>query len=70
MNLFLNDIILRPSCYACKFKGGRSNSDLTIADCWGIKQLTSEMDDDKGISLVMINTNTGNNLMFLKNAIS
>ena len=63
MNLFLNDIILRPSCYACKFKGGRSNSDLTIADCWGIKQLASEMDDDKGISLVMINTNTGNNLM-------
>ncbi len=63
MNLFLNDIILRPSCYTCKSKGGRSGSDLTIADCWGIKLLAPEMDDDKGISLVMINTALGDKMM-------
>lgn len=59
MRIFLDNVILRPSCYNCKAKGGRSGSDLTIADFWRIEQLNPEMDDDKGTSLVLVHTDKG-----------
>lgn len=59
MKSFLRDIILRPSCYACKAKAGRSHSDVTIADFWGIQSIYPEMDDDKGTGLVFANTRKG-----------
>ena len=45
MRAFLANLILRPSCHACPAKSGRSHSDLTIADFWGINQLNPQMDD-------------------------
>lgn len=59
MRIFLDNVILRPSCYDCKAKEGRSGSDLTIADFWGINKLLPEKDDDRGTSLVMVNTKKG-----------
>lgn len=59
MNAFLRDMILRPSCYACKTRECRSHSDITIADFWGIQNILSQMDDDKGTGLVMIHTEKG-----------
>lgn len=59
MRAFLANIILRPSCYACPAKGGRSKSDMTIADFWGIDQLNPEMFDDRGTSLLLIHTKRG-----------
>ena len=59
MKAFLSDIILRPSCYECRAKGGRSNSDITLADFWGISSIFPEMNDDKGTSMVFINTDKG-----------
>lgn len=59
MRAFLRDMILRPSCYNCQAKGGRSHSDITIADFWGINVEIPEMDDDKGTGLVLINTDRG-----------
>lgn len=59
MNAFLANLILRPSCYSCPAKGGRSNSDITIADFWGIDQVNPEMFDDRGTSLVLIHTERG-----------
>lgn len=63
MRAFLANLILRPSCHACHAKGGRSHSDLTIADFWGINQVNPLMDDDKGTSLVLIHTEKGNNAL-------
>ena len=60
MKAFLQDLILRPSCYACKAKGCSSRSDVTIADFWGVSSLFPDMDDDKGTGLVFINTKKGN----------
>lgn len=60
MKAFLQDIILRPSCYACKVRGGSSQSDITIADFWGVSTIFPEIDDDKGTSLVFVNTAKGN----------
>lgn len=59
MNAFLRDMILRPSCHGCKAKECRSNSDITIADYWGIQEVCPKMDDDKGTGLVMIHNPKG-----------
>ena len=70
-------LIARPSCYACQLKGeGRSGSDLTLADCWGVEQLlpatTGQPDaeaararlcDDKGSSLVIVRSSRGEALL-------
>lgn len=59
MRAFLTDMILRPSCHNCQAKAGRSHSDITIADYWGISEEHPGMDDDKGTGLVMVNTAKG-----------
>ena len=59
MNLFLSDVILRPSCYNCRFKDMSRVSDITLGDAWGIKRIMPEMDDDKGTSLLLIHTEKG-----------
>lgn len=59
MRAFLSDMILRPSCHDCRAKQGRSHSDITIADFWGINVEMPEMDDDKGTGLVLVNTEKG-----------
>lgn len=50
---------LRPICYECPFKNCKSGSDITMADYWGINELHPEMDDDKGTSMVYLNTEKG-----------
>ena len=59
INGFLSNVYLRPSCYRCKCKNGVSHSDITIADYWGIHRLMPDFDDDKGVSLVLLNTSAG-----------
>lgn len=54
---FLVDLYLRPSCHACPTKCLKSGSDVTIGDFWGIEKVMPEMDDDKGVSVVMVNRN-------------
>lgn len=56
---FLKDIYLRPSCYECPSKAGKSGSDITIADYWGIYSIIPELDDDKGVSAIVVNTAKG-----------
>ena len=55
MKGFLSDLYLRPSCYACAAKSGKSGSDITIGDLWGAPSIIGNEDDDKGTSLVLIN---------------
>jgi hypothetical protein len=56
---FLKNLYLRPSCYQCPSKAFKSGSDITIGDYWGISNVLPEFDDDKGVSLVMINSIKG-----------
>lgn len=55
MKAFLFNLSLRPSCYACATKIKNSQSDIVIADFWGIDQIKPEIDDNKGCSLVIVN---------------
>lgn len=56
---FARNYYLRPSCYNCKSKNGRSHSDLTLADFWGIEKIDDAFNDDKGTSAVLVNTDKG-----------
>lgn len=59
MRGFLRDLYLRPSCHACPAKCLKSGSDITLGDWWGIDSLMSEIDDDRGVSAVTVNTEKG-----------
>lgn len=50
---------MRPSCYDCKFKGLPKKSDITLADFWGIENIAPEMDENKGTSMILINSSKG-----------
>ena len=56
------NLLTRPSCYECHFKGFPQKADITLADFWGIEELDNSMDQDKGTSLVMINSDKGMSL--------
>ncbi len=65
LKLFLQNLSLRDSCYNCSFKKKYRNSDVTIADYWGINNVHKNMNDDKGTSLLIINTDKGDELFNL-----
>lgn len=56
----ISNLLCRPSCYDCRFKGLPFASDITLADCWGaVKGLSSEFNNDLGTSLAICNTSKG-----------
>lgn len=63
MQGFLGNLYLRPSCYSCHFRECRSGSDITIGDFWGIDKIRPELDDDKGLSLVIANNKQSDDLL-------
>lgn len=52
-----HDLCVRESCFHCHYKREERISDVTIGDFWGIEG--TEMDDDRGTSAVIINTEQG-----------
>lgn len=63
MKSFLKNICLRPSCYECEFKSIHRKSDITLADFWGIQNVLLKMDDDKGTSLIFVNSDIGKSII-------
>lgn len=63
MNLYLRDYSIRPSCYQCKSKRIPRVSDYTLGDFWGVDKVLPSMYDDKGTSLVIINSEVGKRLI-------
>jgi ferredoxin len=59
MQLFLRNVCLRPSCYQCSFKGVSREADITLADFWGVQRILPDIDDDKGISLLLVHSDKG-----------
>ncbi|MBR4994532.1 MAG: Coenzyme F420 hydrogenase/dehydrogenase, beta subunit C-terminal domain, partial [Alistipes sp.] len=57
MRLFLTNHSLRPSCYCCPGKAGKSGSDITIGDCWGIGRISKTLNDDKGVGVCVMHNN-------------
>ncbi len=59
---FVSDYFLRQSCYDCHAKGERHGADITLGDLWGVQNVCASMDDNKGTSLVLLNTAKGEEL--------
>lgn len=61
--LFYQHIMFRRSCSKCYFANTRRPSDITLADFWGWEKTDAEINqDDKGVSLVLVNTEKGQKL--------
>ena len=56
MQAFLSDSLLRPSCYSCACKMFATESDLALADYWGVQHIQPEADDDRGTGLVFVHS--------------
>lgn len=57
--LYFGDLISRPSCTRCPYSSFERTSDLTIGDHWSVDK---EFYDRDGVSLVITNTEKGNEL--------
>lgn len=57
--IFYSHNSLRKSCYHCPYKSIVRQGDISIADYWGVENNAPEFDDNKGVSLVLVNTDEG-----------
>ena len=56
---FVKNLFSRPSCGSCPARKFHGNSDITIGDYWGVTKHFPFLKDNKGISLVILNTHKG-----------
>lgn len=55
--------MFRHSCGKCHFANTKRPSDITIADYWGWEKTDRNINkDDKGVSLILVNTEKGREL--------
>ena len=58
-DLFYQHIMFRPSCANCQFSNTHRMGDLTMGDFWGIEKQDASFDDNKGVSIVLVNSIKG-----------
>ena len=63
MRGFLGNIYLKSSCHECKFRNFKSGSDITLADFWGAEVVQKDIDDNKGLSAIIVNSKMGEELL-------
>lgn len=62
-NLFYKHIMFRQSCGVCHYTNFERPSDITLADYWGWQKTDPNINaDNKGISLVLVNTDKGSKI--------
>ena len=62
VKIFYSSYALRKTCYECQYANLKRISDITIGDAWGIGDHFPEFDDNKGCSLIIVNSEKGKNL--------
>lgn len=60
--LFYKEYILRPSCYQCPYTSLHRPGNITIADFWMINNILPGINDNKGLSMVLVNDEKGETL--------
>ena len=57
---FVTDALsMRPNCENCRFRKLPHRSDIMVGDFWGVEKVHPAVDDDKGISAVLLNSQKG-----------
>lgn len=54
MRGFLQNLFLRQSCHNCPAKNFNSMADISLADYWSIDRFHPEIDDNKGVSAMIL----------------
>lgn len=69
--IFYKHIMLRKSCGICYFANIKRPSDITLADFWGWEKVSKSFNkDNKGVSLILLNTQEGLDLFYkIKNSL-
>ena len=62
-NMFSHNRINRLSCSSCLYCNYDRPGDITIGDFWGIENSHPELLDNKGVSLLMVNSEKGEQLL-------
>lgn len=62
-DLFSGHLIIRPSCPICPYTPSPCSADITIADFWGCEDLVPGIDDNRGVSMVLVNSKKGDALL-------
>lgn len=62
MKAFIQNLSIRKSCHNCTFATLKRQSDITIGDFWWIEKYDKSLNDNKGTSLVLTNTDKGKKL--------
>ena len=57
--LFVNDLSTNNSCLDCQFNGCPRVADITIGDFWGVDEYDKSLNDNKGLSVVLLNSTKG-----------
>ena len=55
---FLSNLYLRPSCYECKYARLPRIADISLADFWGYDGELKDRNQNKGLSIVILSTDT------------
>lgn len=67
MTMYFKHLMHRESCYNCVYTNFNRCGDLTIGDFWGwdkiCHQYNQQMNDDKGVSLVLSNSEKGDSIL-------
>ncbi|MFA7192941.1 MAG: polysaccharide pyruvyl transferase family protein [Bacilli bacterium] len=58
-DIFYTNSFLRPACYECLYTNLNRPGDITLGDGWGVKNELTNFDDNKGVSLILINNKKG-----------
>jgi coenzyme F420-reducing hydrogenase beta subunit len=59
----VHNLIIRPCCHTCQFKGEFRNVDLSLGDFWGVGKYAPELDENKGTSVVISSTEKGRKMI-------
>lgn len=71
LQIFLRNICLNKSCADCHYGKLPRVADISLGDYWNITDVHPKMDDNKGTSVVLLNTNHGEKLFsFVSNQIN
>lgn len=59
MKLFLSDLSINSSCSDCMYNKIPRIADITVGDFWGVNQYNQDLNNNKGLSIVLINSSKG-----------
>lgn len=65
MKAFIADIAINNSCLKCEFSAIPRIADITIGDFWGVDDYDKTLNDQKGLSIILVNSKKGQDFLKL-----